>query len=159
MREIIGAQQKKELIPDGNRRKPPISSVQQLPCAAGDNKDSSSVISDRSTGARPLSTVSSDGQTIIMDDIDDIDDDITTTASESYAQDDSSTNEGNILPNEMSSMCVRVSVYFGRCRVWASSEKIFHCSKYCSEIARTLNYSRLYMKILSQQINTSVATS
>lgn len=104
MREIIGVQQNSaqtELVADGNRRKPPISNVTN---AIGDNKDSCSVLSDRSTGVRPLSTASSDGQTIIMDDIDDIDDDITTTASESYAQDDSSSNEGNIL----SSKCVYV---------------------------------------------------
>lgn len=100
MREIIGVQQKlsqKELIADGIRRKPPLSNVTQLPSAAGDNKDSSSVISERSTDVRPLSTASSDGQTIIMDDIDDIDDDITTTASESYAHDDSSSNEGKMF--------------------------------------------------------------
>lgn len=91
MRELSGAQQKsiqKELIPDGNRRKPPISNVQQqLSVGDPDNNNDSTVL-------RPLSTVSSDGLTV-MDDIEDIDDDITTTASESYAQEDSSSNEGN----------------------------------------------------------------
>lgn len=133
MREIIGVQHNssshKELIADGNRRKPPISNVTQLSSAAGDNKDSSSVISERSTGVRPLSTASSDGLTINMDDIDDIDDDITTTASESYAQDDSSSNEGKI--------CVfRVAVCFGHIRDHLSySAKSSHCSHW---IARNL---------------------
>lgn len=100
MRDIIGVQQnssQKELIADGNRRKPPISNVTQAPSVVGDNKDSI---------VRPLSTASSDGQTINMDDIDDIDDDITTTASESYAHDESSSNEGKVLPSK----CIYMSL-------------------------------------------------
>lgn len=56
----------KELIADGNRQKPPRS------------------------GRPTPSTTSSDALTAL----DDIDDDLTTSASESYANDDSSSNEG-----------------------------------------------------------------
>lgn len=102
MRDTIGVQQNsplKELIADGNRRKPPISNTALAAAAAAtvaDNKDNTS---EQSASARPLSTASSDGHNMLDDDIDDIDDDITTTASESYAPDDSSTNEGNSLPS------------------------------------------------------------
>lgn len=61
--------QQKQLIADGNRQKPPLRSGRPTP-----------------------STTSSDALTAL----DDIDDDITTSASESYAHDESSSNEGNI---------------------------------------------------------------
>lgn len=60
--------QQKQLIADGNRQKPP------------------------PFGRPTPSTTSSDALTAL----DDIDDDITTSASESYAHDESSSNEGNI---------------------------------------------------------------
>lgn len=109
MRDTIGVQQNsplKELIADGNRRKPPISNTALAAAAAvavADNKDNTS---EQSASARPLSTASSDGHNMLDDDIDDIDDDITTTASESYAPDDSSTNEGNSLPSNCVSSLV-----------------------------------------------------
>lgn len=82
----------KTLMADGNRRKPPLSSVQQNSLQS--DKDSSSVITERSSGTRPLSTATFDGLSV-LDDIEDIDDDITTSASDSYVQDDSTSNEGN----------------------------------------------------------------
>lgn len=45
-----------------------------------------------------------------MDDIDDIDDDITTTASESYAH-DSSTNEGKIPPSRQFFVCSDSTIF------------------------------------------------
>lgn len=99
MRDIVVARQKpkadgpKELVADGVRRKPPISAQQALggalpppPPLAPDTS------SPRSKGtSRPNSIASSEG----VVGIDDIDDDITTTGSDSYGHDDSSTNEGN----------------------------------------------------------------
>lgn len=101
MREIPGSLKtiQKELIADGNRRKPPISNTQhqqqQSSMSTCIAPESSSKSNNMTTNIRPLSTVSSEGLSAI-DDVDDIDDDITTTASESYVQDDSSTNEGKI---------------------------------------------------------------
>lgn len=83
----------KELLPDGIRRKPPISVQQALsgvlppPPLATDEPSP-----ERKGSTRPSSIASSEGVVPIEDDIDD---DITTTGSESYGQDDSSTNEGN----------------------------------------------------------------
>lgn len=84
----------KTLLADGNRRKPPLSNIQQNSLQS--DKDNSSVITEQSSGTRPLSTATLDGLSI-LDGIEDIDDDITTSASDSYAHDGSTSNEGKMM--------------------------------------------------------------
>lgn len=79
----------KELVADGNRRKPPRS----LHSTSSNVSDKDI---DHSDLARPLSIASSDAMTLM----DDIDNDGTSTASESYAHDESSSNEGNRVTNK-----------------------------------------------------------
>lgn len=99
----------KTLLADGNRRKPPISNVQQNSMQS--DKDNSSIITEQSSGAtRPLSTATLDGLSI-LDDIEDIDDDITTSASDSYAhEEDLTSNEGNA--RETKQFCIRMQIFF-----------------------------------------------
>lgn len=84
----------KTLLADGNRRKPPLSNLQQNSLQS----DKDSIITEQSSGTRPLSTATLDGLSI-LDGIEDIDDDITTSASDSYAHEDSTSNEGKISSN------------------------------------------------------------
>lgn len=99
MRDIVVPRQKpkadgqRELVADGVRRKPPISAQQALGGALPPPPPlASDMVSSKSIGnSRPNSIASSEGVVAI----DDIDDDITTTGSDSYGHDDSSTNEGN----------------------------------------------------------------
>lgn len=78
-------QQNKELISDGISRKPPISISVSLP-----PPPLSDISSNQKVSYRPNSITSSEGAVTI----DDVDDDITTTGSDSYGHDYSSSNEG-----------------------------------------------------------------
>lgn len=81
----------KGLIADGVRKKPPISLTATNPTQ---EKDNFSVITEHSSDTRRLSTTFSD-RLSLSDDFIDIDNETTSTTSESYARDESTSDEGN----------------------------------------------------------------